>query len=156
MSKKQKKIKQNELDTRKIKGVFNYYDYDKESALKEELVYQALRACDVACFDADIAKKLTKYKSEIGSGGVNFELFYKIYKELNTENPIDIADLTEAFMYYDPEGQGVISLERLKDSLENIGEQMKTNEIDDFVAYVDPGESGFFNWKNFVEELEKK
>ena len=52
-------IKQNELDTRKIKGVFNYYDKDKESAISEELVYQALRACDVACFDADIAKKLT-------------------------------------------------------------------------------------------------
>ncbi|MCQ2818950.1 MAG: hypothetical protein MJ252_16920 [archaeon] len=152
MSKKQRQGKY-EPDKRKLKGVFNYYDKDKSGVISEELTYEALRAADLLAFDAEIAKKLEKYKSDIGTMGVNFDTFVKMYKELSQEVSNDPAELTEAFMFYDPEGQGMIPLEKLKDSLENIGENLKDTEIEEFVKSVDPDDTGFFNWKKFVAEM---
>lgn len=67
-----------------------------------------------------------------------------------------IADFEEAFKKLDPDGNGFISAEEVRDAMKQSGEELSDEYVDEIFREVDIDEDGQINFEDFVKTMMAK
>jgi len=67
--------------------------------------------------------------------------------------PQTVEDLIEAFYNFDYDQDGYIPVEDMRDLLADNGYNMPKQEIDEFIAEADPGNTGFIEYRALAQLL---
>merc|ERR1719419_1189092 len=61
--------------------------------------------------------------------------------------------LKEAFRIFDKDDDGFISVEELRNIMQNLGEKMSDKELDEMIVEADSDRDGLINYQEFVQVL---
>ena len=102
--------------------------------ISTENLGDALRMCGHAPFECEIEEFIKQADPE-GTGKLNFDTFldciFASFTKLHT-----VEELKDAFVAFDPEGRGTVSITDLRHILTNYGEKLTDAEMNEFVAEV--------------------
>jgi calmodulin len=62
-------------------------------------------------------------------------------------------EVLEAFRVFDKDGRGYVTTDELRQVLNELGEYMDPNEIEELLYEGDPGQSGYVQYDEFVSKL---
>ena len=115
----------------------------------------ALRMCGHAPFECEI-EEFIKQADPDNTGRLNFDTFldciFASFTKLHT-----VEELKDAFVAFDPEGRGTVTLTDLRHILTNYGEKLSDSEMNEFVAEVQAQNmadlDGNITYKEFSEKF---
>lgn len=89
---------------------------------------------------------------EDGSGEIDFEEFLKLMVAKQANMTME-EELRGAFNVFDKDGSGYISSQELKQVLENLGELLTDEEVDEMMKEADLDCDGQVNFDEFVKMM---
>jgi calmodulin len=92
-----------------------------------------------------------------GNGTIDFVEFIQMMpaasKNERDENAED--EMIEAFKVFDSDGNGMISSDELRQIMDNLGEKLSKEEVDEMVKEADIDGDGQINYQEFVNMMFK-
>lgn len=92
-----------------------------------------------------------------GNGTIDFDEFIQMMPAASRNERAENAEeeMREAFQIFDADGNGKITSEELRLIMENLGEKLTDEEIDDMVKEADIDGDGEINYEEFVKMMFK-
>ena len=93
---------------------------------------------------------------ELRKGGRNkfdFNEFINIASRNMTDNKINAAQMKEAFRIFDQYGTGMVNLLQMRSALQNLGEKLRDEELDELLREADIDADGNVNYEELVNIL---
>jgi calmodulin len=134
-----------------VEDAFFLFDYDKDGKITDKEVAAAVRSCGFFPTQAEI-KEIEKDVKAIGDKvdvQTLCQFIGKRVKDLRTTTD----ELKEAFLVFDKQGTGMISVQDLKMSLSTLGEQLSAEEISELTREVDEDGEGMVRIDDIVKLL---
>lgn len=103
---------------------------------------------------------MTREKSSVGTcfvwfGQVDFDEFLLMMNNKIKEEADDV-DVLEAFRVFDNDGNGFITAEELRLVMNNLGEELKKEEIDAIIAEADENGDGQIDYAEFAQMMKSQ
>lgn len=130
-------------------NIFSYYDTDSSGQVDTAKLYEIVRACGVICNDKDIDTELKNSNLSLDDK-IDYESFEKLLKKLESTYKPNKAELEDAFKFFEEQGNSIITVSRLAQSLEELGDKCSAAEIAEFKKIVDNDEDGNFDYKEVI------
>lgn len=91
---------------------------------------------------------------EDGNGTIEFDEFAKMMVNKTTNKNTDVEVSREAFNVFDTENTGYITMKELKRVMNNLGEELADEDIEEMIAKVDSDGDGRVSFEDFMEMLD--
>ncbi len=98
---------------------------------------------------------MIKEVDEDGNGKIDFNEFYSLMQKRMKDTDIE-EELMEAFKVFDRDGDGKISGQELRHVLENMGEKLTDQEVEDMVREADLDGDGLISYEEFTRMMMAK
>merc|ERR1711974_102104 len=85
-----------------------------------------------------------------GNGTIDFIEFLSLMSRKTKDTDTE-EELIEAFKVFDKDADGFISASEMKNSMENLGEAVSTEEVDEMIHEADLDGDGQINYDEFVK-----
>ncbi|XP_063697891.1 troponin C-like [Culicoides brevitarsis] len=141
--------------TRILQEAFNAYDVDNTGSISTEVVGEILETLDVKLTEDELDDIIDEF-DEDESGELDFNEFIELAKRfIEPEEDYDNLrkELREAFMLYDKDARGYLTLDTFKEILRELDGAIPEEEIDDIVDEIDADGSGTVDFEEFMEVM---
>ncbi len=140
-------LSQHELE--EYQDAFAYYDTDHDGLISINEVGRVMRAIGLYPSEAELAqivKSATKNK-------IDFREFLNYASKNSVNNKLNETQMREAFKMFDNYGNGLVNLVQMRTSLQNLGEKLRDDEIDELIREADIDAEGNVNYEELVKIL---
>lgn len=137
-----------------LRECFDEHDYEGTGYIDGYELGDLLREAGFAPNDHFIQEKTEQHDQ--GDLKFTFEDVLEIVNENRSEFSMDNQkeNLRQAFKVFDKDGNGYIDREEFKSQLQNLGEEMTEEEIDDLIARCDLDGDGKVHYEEFIKMVE--
>jgi len=140
----------NDTQCKAAEEAFNAYDRRDQGKIRTGDITDAMKRIGHN-IKPDFCDKLSDEVDPDGTGYIDFEEFKKIILH-KMQDDEDERELKEAFrILQDPNKKGEINVEKLRWILQNLGDDLTEEEIDDMIADTDTDGSGFVDYEEFAK-----
>jgi calmodulin len=141
------KLSQAELE--EYQEAFAYFDTDHDGLIAINEIGKVMRAIGLYPSEAElsqIVKTSTRNK-------IDFREFLAYASKNNVDNKLNETQMREAFKVFDNFGNGYVNLMQMRTSLQNLGEKLRDEEIDELLREADIDAEGNVNYEELVKIL---
>jgi calmodulin len=134
-----------------LKEAFDLFDKDKDGRITGVELKTVMQSLGQQPTDAEIADMINEVDVD-GNGTIEFSEFIAMMeKKLSALDPQTVNDeMYQAFKVFDKDGNGFICREELKEAMQNLGEQLCDNDIDEMIAEADLDKNGLIDYQEFI------
>ncbi|XP_071165749.1 calmodulin-like isoform X2 [Mytilus edulis] len=137
-----------------FKEAFNLFDKDGDGTISCTELGTVMRSLGCNPTEGEL-KDMIKEVDADGSGCIDFPEFLEMMAK-RLQDVDEEAELREAFKVFDKDGSGSISKAELKLVMENLGEKLTGEEIDEMMAEADKDGNGEIDYEEFVDMMMAK
>ncbi|KAI9479512.1 hypothetical protein BDB00DRAFT_182984 [Zychaea mexicana] len=142
---------------RDLRDLFNSFDIDKDGKISHAEFQQVLAATGVDSHSVMTIVQGNNKKNDRGDDVFySYEEFVKLFRPtLSTpgRRTAKEQEMVEAFHAFDCNGDGVITHEELRLTLQQLGEHVSEQEAKDIIAEVDENEDGVVSFNEFLHMM---
>ncbi|XP_076841669.1 calcium-binding protein 4 [Brachyhypopomus gauderio] len=140
-----------ELD--ELQQAFKEFDYDQDGYLHYKDVADCMRTMGYMPTEMELIEIIQQIKMKWG-GHVDFDDFCELMGPrmvLETADMVGLPELHSAFKQFDSDGDGRISSEELKESMNTLlGEKLRKGELEEILSDIDLNGDGSVDFNEFV------
>jgi calmodulin len=127
---------------------FAFFDKDHDGFVTIKEVGQIMRSVGLYPSEAELdeIKKTAR-------GKIDFNEFLNIAVKNMTDNKVNATQMIEAFKIFDQYGTGLVNLLQMKSALQNLGEKLRDEELDELLREADIDADGNVNYEELVHIL---
>lgn len=137
-----------------LKDVFSSFDLDGDGMITTKELGIVLKHLGMNPSDAELHDMIDAVDSD-GNGTIDFPEFLNMMSskiaDLGTEE-----EIRETFLFFDKNGDGVISARELRLVMANLGEKMSDEEINEMIQEADINGDGVINYEEFTRVMLSK
>ena len=127
-----------------IKDIFQRVDKDNDGIITLEELEQVLKSTLKHLPDHKILQMVNEADTD-SSGNISYQELYRMLKRKNKKNK-----LMKSFKLFDTNGDGLISLEELKEVLKQTGGILSDEQLANMIKDVDQDGDGNLSYKEFL------
>ncbi|ERL84227.1 hypothetical protein D910_01815 [Dendroctonus ponderosae] len=133
-----------------LKSTFDAFDVDKKGFISVEMIGTIMDMLGTQ-LDSSELEDVIEEIDEDGNGEVSFEEFANLAARFLIEEEEDTdaiqTELKGAFRMYDREGNGFITIEVLREILQELDEKLTDDDLDSMIDEIDIDGSGTVDWE---------
>mmetsp|Transcript_4483 Transcript_4483/g.12680 ORF Transcript_4483/g.12680 Transcript_4483/m.12680 type:complete len:153 (-) Transcript_4483:127-585(-) len=139
-----------------FKEAFSLFDKDGDGTIDADELGTVMRSLGHQPTDEDIEDMIREADTD-GNGTIDFEEFVGMMPAANRAERDGNAEeeMLEAFQIFDADGDGNISADELRQIMENLGETLTQEEVEDMVKEADVDGDGEINYQEFCRMMFK-
>ncbi len=129
-----------------FKEAFSLYDEDGDGNLTTKQLGTVMRALGQNPTEAELQEIINDVDAD-GNGTINFPgaLLLMARKMKDTPTTDTEQELVETFKFFDLDGNGLISAAELRHGMNNIGENLTDEDVDEMIRVADVDGDGHLN-----------
>ncbi|CAG9760685.1 unnamed protein product [Ceutorhynchus assimilis] len=135
-----------------LKSTFDAFDVDKKGFISTEMIGTIMDMLGTQLV-GDELDAIIEEIDEDGNGEVSFEEFANLAARFLIEEEEDTdaiqMELKGAFRMYDRDGNGFITIEVLREILQELDEKLTDDDLDNMIDEIDSDGSGTVDWDEF-------
>lgn len=138
------------------KEVFQFYSEGgevDEKTMKFKTVKKITEKIGLKISEANLKEEMKKI-NETNTEEIYFKEFENLFKK-RLFKEVSGEEALEAYKLFDKDKNGKIQIEDFKYIMENLCENMTSDDIDDFLASADENNDGFIYYNDFVKYLQQ-
>ncbi|XP_055544043.1 calmodulin-beta-like [Wyeomyia smithii] len=132
-----------------LRDAFALFDTDGDGIITPKELGAVMRSLGRAITDRELAKQLKKMKTD-RQGRIHFEHFVAMMGRHNEEASHNEEELREAFQIFDRDGNGLISVDELREALKMFGDELSEEELEQLMREADINCDGQIDYEEFV------
>lgn len=140
-----------EEEVQEYKEAFQLFDKDGGGTISIKELKQVFDALGQHPSEEEVQNMISEV-DEDGSGEIDFEEFLKLMAAKQANMTME-DELRGAFSVFDRDGSGYISSQELKQVLENLGESLTYEEVDEMMKEADLDCDGQVSFDEFVKMM---
>ena len=138
-------------DRRKLmKEILDLFDPNNEGFINSKDTSKILQAMGRTLEEEDEQNFLQAADPE-NTGKISKDNFLATVEALFSLSKDNVNELMEAFKIFDINNTGKISVKNLKQILVKIGQDLKEEEADDLIKYIDVDKEGNIDYADFIQ-----
>jgi calmodulin len=124
-------VKMTQKEIQEYQEAFSFFDSDQDGFITIQDVGKVMRSVGLYPSEAELQQiaKSTRNK-------VDFNEFLNLASKNIVDNKINEQQMREAFKMFDTYGNGLVNLMQMRNSLQNLGEKLRDEEIDELIREV--------------------
>ncbi|KAL1498071.1 hypothetical protein ABEB36_008928 [Hypothenemus hampei] len=135
-----------------LKATFDAFDVDKKGFISTDMIGTIMDLLGTQLIGEEL-EEIIEEIDEDGNGEVSFEEFANLAARFLIEEEEDTdaiqTELKGAFRMYDREGNGFITIEVLREILQELDEKLTDDDLDSMIDEIDSDGSGTVDWEEF-------
>ncbi|XP_066154123.1 troponin C, isoallergen Bla g 6.0101-like isoform X1 [Euwallacea fornicatus] len=135
-----------------LKSTFDAFDVDKKGFISTDMIGTIMDMLGTQLLNDEL-EGIIEEIDEDGNGEVSFEEFANLAARFLIEEEEDTdaiqTELKGAFRMYDREGNGFITIEVLREILQELDEKLTDDDLDSMIDEIDTDGSGTVDWDEF-------
>ncbi len=135
--------------------VFDLFDKDKDGAITIKELGDVLRALGANPTQAELDEMMEEVLDE-NNQRIEFKSFLILFAKNMKDHPPTEDDLLEAFRVFDHDNDGIISIDEMRYVMKNFGEDMKEDEVEEFIREADIDGDELIKYRRFVKIITSK
>lgn len=141
-------IKLSQAELQEYREAFSYFDLDKDGLITIQEVGNVMRSVGLYPSEEEL-----KQMSKSSKPKVDFNEFLILATKNIVDNKINEQQMREAFKMFDVYGNGLINLTQMRTALQNLGEKLRDEEVDELIREADIDTDGNVNCEDLVRIL---
>ena len=137
-----------------FKTAFALFDKDGDGTISTKELGCIKRAYGHDHTEAELEDMIAEFDTG-GDGTIDFEEFLIMMERKMAETESE-QDIGETFKVFDKDGNGFISADELRHVINNLGEKLTDDEVDELIREADIDDDGQINYEEFVTLLSSK
>ena len=142
-------IKPSQKEIKEYQEAFSFFDADHDGLIETTEIGKVMRACGLYPCESEIEafiRSLAKPKFD-------FNEFMKIVQKNLSDARINEEQIRDAFKIFDAYGNGLVNLNQMRVSLQNLGERLRDDELDELIREADIDIDGNVSYDELVKIL---
>ncbi|KAG8181787.1 hypothetical protein JTE90_000079 [Oedothorax gibbosus] len=131
-----------------FKEAFLLFDKDSDGMITTAELGVVMTSLGQRPSDSEL-KKMVHMVDKDGNGTIEFDEFLSMMSKKLHESDTE-TELHEAFRVFDKNGDGFISPAELRQVMNNLGEKLSEEEVQDMITEADVNGDGLVDYKEFV------
>jgi Ca2+-binding EF-hand superfamily protein len=127
---------------------FDFFDTHKQGSVEATDVGKIMRAVGLNPSESELDTIVRSTNSKI-----DFDEFLNLASKNLADNRVDEQQIREAFKIFDSFGNGLLNLNQMRVSLQNLGESLRDEEVDELIREADIDAEGNVNYEELVKIL---
>lgn len=140
------KLSQKELQ--EYQEAFSFFDKDRDGYVNTKEVGQIMRSVGLYPSEAELEEL-----KRTGRNKFDFNEFINIAAKNMSDNKVNANQMREAFRIFDQYGTGMVNLLQMRSALQNLGEKLRDEELDELLREADIDAEGNVNYEELVQIL---
>ena len=137
-----------------FKTAFLLFDKDGDGTISVRELGCIKRAYGHDHTEAELKDMIAEFDTD-GDGTIDFEEFLIMMERKMAETESE-QDIGATFKVFDKDGNGFISADELRHVINNFGEKLTDEEVDEYIRDADIDDDGQINYEEFVTLLMPK
>ena len=143
-----------EEQVEELMEAFSVFDREGRGSITTKELGVVMRALGQDPTEAELTDMVNEVDLD-GNGNIEFEEFMALMSKKMKQNDTE-EELMEAFKLFDKKGNGFITMNDLKIILENLGEKLSNEEIQDMIKDADLDGDNVINFEEFSRMMTMK
>lgn len=131
-----------------FKDAFAMFDRDGEGFILTRELGPIMRSMGYGPTEAELADMINEVDSD-GEGIVDYETFQTLMSR-HAKTLETVKELMEAFLVYDREKKGAVSCSDLRQVLQQVGEKLSSEEVDEIINSAENAPGGHIYYEEFI------
>ena len=144
----QMSIKISSKELQEYQEAFNFFDLDHDGFVAVADIGKIMRSVGLYPSEAELMQISKSNRSK-----VDFNEFLSLAQRNLNENRINEQQMREAFKMFDNYGNGLVNLMQMRNALQNLGEKLRDEEMDELLREADIDAEGNVNYEELVKIL---
>lgn len=143
------KVKMSQQEIAEYQEAFNFFDKDNDGLIDVTEIGKLMRS--VGLYPSE--NELQQMAKSSRGGKVDFAEFLHLASSNIVDTNINEQQMREAFRMFDSYGNGLVNLMQMRNALQNLGEKLRDDEIDELIREADIDAEGNVNYEELVKIL---
>lgn len=137
-----------------FKEAFALFDKDGDGSISVDELGIVMRSLGRDMTREELLSLIAEV-DEDGSGEIEFPEFIRLISA-KMKNVDSVEEMREAFLVFDQDKSGSVSASELKHVMNNLGEQVTDQEVEDMIIAADADGDGQLSFDDFLQYVKKK
>ena len=137
-----------------FKGIFEFFGVQGETPIKKSEIQNVMRALGQNPTELEMKMIMEEIEAD-GDKPITFQYFLSLYAK-NMQDKDAERELIKAFNVFDKSHNGRISVEDFRSIVNNLGEKLTKNEINEIIREADQDGDGDIDYMEFVRMMMNK
>jgi calmodulin len=142
-------VKMSQKEIQDYQEAFNFFDSDHDGFINTSDIGKVMRCIGLYPSEAEISQIV----KNTNRSKVDFNEFLNLATRNMIDNKVNEQQMREAFRMFDNYGNGLINLMQVRKSLQNLGEKLRDEELDELIREADIDTEGNVNYEELVKIL---
>jgi calmodulin len=142
-------VKMSQKEIQDYQEAFNFFDSDHDGYINTSDIGKVMRCIGLYPSEAEINQII----KNTNRNKVDFNEFLNLATRNMIDNKVNEQQMREAFRMFDNYGNGLINLMQMRNSLQNLGEKLRDEELDELIREADIDTEGNVNFEELVKIL---
>ena len=145
-------LKLSAKEMQEYQEAFSFFDLDKDGFIQTSEIGKVMRSGGLNPSESEL-DNLIRISSSSRTNKIDFAEFMHLIAKNIGENRVDESQIRESFKIFDSYGNGLVNLMQMRVSLQNLGEKLRDEEIDELIREADIDTEGNVNYEELVKIL---
>mmetsp|Transcript_91681 Transcript_91681/g.245611 ORF Transcript_91681/g.245611 Transcript_91681/m.245611 type:complete len:157 (-) Transcript_91681:85-555(-) len=137
-----------------FKEAFSLFDKDGDGTITADELGVVMRSLGRNPTRAELEAMIAEVDDD-GSGEIEFPEFLQLMAK-KLQDTDSVEEMREAFMVFDRDKSGSVTASELKHVMNNLGEQVSDEEVENMIAEADADGDGELSFDDFLQFIKKK